>query len=164
MDTKLSKIVDKSLDAVLDRVENGDCFYDTKSGTIKRRPVAMRDVARVSVDMISKRELLRGNATERREVTQVSVDEQLKALAIEFARWQTPLPKPMETLDVIATEVPEPTSREERGNLLEQTEEVDDAEFEGMAGEAGEYSEDERSSTEVEDESLGIREAIPGLS
>jgi hypothetical protein len=100
MDTKLSKIVDKSLDAVLDRVENGEAFFNQKTGKIERRPANLRDVSRVGVDFLSKRELLRGNATERKEVTQVSVDEQLKALALEFARWQSP-PK-QEVVDVEA--------------------------------------------------------------
>ena len=90
MDTKLSKIVDKSLDAVLDRVENGEYFYDQKLGQIKRKPANLRDVARVSVDILSKRELLRGNATERKETTQVSVADQLKELALEFAKWSSP--------------------------------------------------------------------------
>jgi len=102
MDTKLSRIVDKSLDAVLDRVENGEFFYDNKAGQIKRKPAALRDVARVSVDMISKRELLRGNATERKETTQIPVSEQLKLLAAEFAKWQQ---KPSEVLDVEMVEV-----------------------------------------------------------
>ena len=111
MDTKLSKIVDKSLDAVLDRVENGDFVYDNKTGDIKRKPVNMRDVARVSVDILTKRELLRGNATSRSEVTQVSVAEQLKILATEFARWQSPS-KPLETLDVESVEILEDISEE----------------------------------------------------
>jgi transposase-like protein len=102
MDTKLSKIVDRSLDAVMDRVENGDFVYDQKAGVLKRKPANLRDVARVSVDMLSKRELLRGNATERRENSQVSVSEQLKLLATEFAKWQTPA-KP--TIDVEMVEV-----------------------------------------------------------
>lgn len=101
MDTKLSKIVDKSLDAVLDRVENGEFFYDQKRGEIRRKPANLRDIARVSVDILSKRELLRGNATERKEVTQVSVDEQLKALALEFARWQTAPPKTPVDLELV---------------------------------------------------------------
>jgi hypothetical protein len=102
MDTKLSKIVDKSLDATLDRIENGEFFYDQKTGQVKRKPAALRDVARVSVDMLSKRELLRGNATERKETTQISVAEQLKLLAAEFAKWQE---KPKEVLDVEMVEV-----------------------------------------------------------
>lgn len=102
MDTKLSKIVDKSLDAVLDRIENGDFFYDQKTGEIKRRQAPLRDIHRVSVDMISKRELIRGNATERKENTQVSVAEQLKLLAQEFAKWQG---KPQDIIDVEMVEV-----------------------------------------------------------
>lgn len=113
MDTKLSKIVDKSLDAVLDRVENGDFIYDQKKGEITRRPAALRDLHRVSVDTISKRELLRGNATERKETSQISVAEQLKMLAEEFAKWQT---KPKETIDVEMVEVVD---------VIEITEEID---------------------------------------
>lgn len=102
LDSKLSQIVDKSLDAVLDRVENGDFFYDQKTGEIRRRPAALRDIHRVSVDTISKRELIRGNATERKETTQISVQEQLKLLAMEFAKWQS---KPQK--DVIDVEMVE---------------------------------------------------------
>ena len=101
MDTKLSKIVDKSLDAVLDRVENGEYFYDQKLGQVKRKPANLRDVARVSVDILSKRELLRGNATERKETTQVSVADQLKELALEFAKWSQPAVAAPVTLEVL---------------------------------------------------------------
>ena len=103
MDTKLSKIVDKSLDATLDRLENGEAYIDNKTGDIKRRPVALRDAARVSVDILSKRELLRGNATERKESTQIPIADQLALLAAEFAKWQK---KPeTEVIDVEMVEV-----------------------------------------------------------
>ena len=101
MDTKLSKIVERSLDAVLDRVEHGEVMYDKKTGQTYRSPVTMKDAAKVSVDLITKRELLRGNATERRETTQVSVADQLKELALEFAKWQ----KPQQVIDVETVEV-----------------------------------------------------------
>jgi transposase-like protein len=101
MDTKLSKIVDKSLDAVLDRVENGDFIYDQKSGEIRRKPAALRDIHRVAVDTVEKRELLRGNATERKEVTQISIEEQLKLLAAEFAKWQS---KPKDVIELVEVE------------------------------------------------------------
>ena len=103
VDTKLSKIVDKSLDAVLDRVENGEMHYDRKTGRIIRTPASLKDIHRVSVDTLTKRELLRGNATERKETTQVSVKEQLELLAQEFAKW-TNKPK-QETIDVEMVEV-----------------------------------------------------------
>ena len=141
MDNKLSKIVDKSLDAVLDRVEHGDFVYDNKSGQIKRKPVNMRDVARVSVDLLTKRELLRGNATERKEVTQVSVADQLKELALEFARWQ----KPQQPLELV--------------ERIEQDE--DDAEFQGMAEQTGESGETSLGATEVADEESGDYSSEP---
>lgn len=116
MDSKLSKIVDKSLDAALDRVENGDFFYDQKSGTVKRKPTNLRDVARVSVDLLSKRELLRGNATERKETSQISVNEQLKLLAAEFAKWQT---KKQDVIDVEMVEVIDAIHEEREAGLQE---------------------------------------------
>jgi hypothetical protein len=121
MDTKLSKIVDKSLDAVLDRVENGEWIWDSKSGSVKRKPASLRDVARVSVDILSKRELLRGNATERKETTQISVQEQIKMLANEFAKWQN---KETAVIDVDVTDVT-PHEPSEEGVDVEMVEVVD---------------------------------------
>ena len=86
-DSKLTKIVDKSLDAVIDRLENGEFFYNKKTGMVMRQEASLRDVAKVGVEFLTKRELLRGNATERKETTQVSVAEQLKELALEFSKW-----------------------------------------------------------------------------
>lgn len=104
MDNKLSKIVDRSLDAVLDRVENGEFVYNQKTGAIIRRSVSMKDAAKVATDLITKRELLRGNATERKEAVQIPVADQLKALALEFAKWQQPTQQ-LETIDVVAEEI-----------------------------------------------------------
>ena len=123
MDTKLSKIVDKSLDAVLDRVENGDFIWDQKAQQIKRKPVALRDIHRVSVDMISKRELLRGNATERKETSQATVAEQLKVLADEFAKW-TKKPEVIELNEEDVTDV--------TPNISEEPDAVHDEREEGL--------------------------------
>lgn len=117
-DRKLTTIIDKSLDAVLDRVENGEFFYDSKSGTVKRRPASLRDVTRVSTDMLTKRDLLRGNQTERKEVAQLSVAEQLKNLAMEFAKWQMSEKKreaiDVETIEVIEKEADDAVHEEEK--------------------------------------------------
>lgn len=107
MDSKLTKIVDKSLDAVMDRLENGEFVYNQKTGQVIRKQVNMKDAAKVTVDMITKRELLRGNATARTETNQVSVEDQLKALALEFSKWQLPKEAPMEVIDVVAEEIVE---------------------------------------------------------
>lgn len=103
-DSKLSKIVDKSLDAVLDRIENGEFVYNQKTGQIIRKEASLRDITNASVAFLSKRELLRGNATDRKETTQVSVAEQLKELALEFAKWSDKKPKLETVIDITDVE------------------------------------------------------------
>lgn len=118
MDTKLSQIVERSIDATMDRIENGDFIYDQKSGEMRRKPVALRDVAKVANDMLTKRELLRGNATERRETTQASVQSQIELLKAEFAKMQN-----IRTIDVPMVEVVEESEdavHEEREEGLQE--------------------------------------------
>lgn len=89
-DTKLTKIIEKSLEATLDRVENGDFIYDQKSGEIRRKPANLRDVQRVAVDLIDRREVLRKATEDRNEGPKVSVEEHLKMLANQMAQWFEP--------------------------------------------------------------------------
>ena len=63
VDAKLTKIVSKSLDNVVDRLENGDFMYDPKLGKFVRRPISGRDTARIADIMFDKRNLLRGKPT-----------------------------------------------------------------------------------------------------
>lgn len=83
LDAKLKKIVNKSLDAVLDRLENGDFFYDVKTGRIDRMPAKLRDVAKVSADAVDKTLLLQ-KFNKKVEDTP-KLDDHLKKLAQEFA-------------------------------------------------------------------------------
>jgi hypothetical protein len=86
LDTKLTSLVEKSLEVVADRMTDGDHIYNQKTGAIVRKPVSMKDAAKVSVDLLTKRELLRGNATARTDTNVVPVADQLKLLAAEFAK------------------------------------------------------------------------------
>lgn len=43
INTKIRKALDLSSSAVLDRLENGDWIYDQKTGSMRRKPVALRD-------------------------------------------------------------------------------------------------------------------------
>ncbi len=85
LDTKLSKIIDKSLDAVVERIEGGEFILDSKTGKVLRIPVKLKDVHKVAVDLVDKRNLIRGKPTSRVEKTQ-SEDILLK-LASQFADW-----------------------------------------------------------------------------
>lgn len=103
LDNKLTTLVNKSLSAVADRLEHGDHTLNLKTGLLVRKPVPMKDAAKVSVDLLTKRELLRGNATSRSDVQAVPVQDQLKLLAAEFARMVTG--KPAEVIDVEMVEI-----------------------------------------------------------
>ncbi len=85
LDGKLSRIIDRSLDAVVDRIDNGDFILDSRSGTVKRVPVKLRDVHKVSTELIDKRNLIRGKPT---SITQkVTVEDMMGKLADEFKKW-----------------------------------------------------------------------------
>lgn len=85
LDGKLSRIIDRSLDAVVDRIDNGDFILDSRSGTIKRVPVKLKDVHKVSTELIDKRNLIRGKPT---SITQkITVEDMMGKLADEFKKW-----------------------------------------------------------------------------
>lgn len=86
LSTKLKKVVDKSLETVLDRMENGDFMYDPKEGRMVRVPVKMRDTHRVLTDVIDKRMLLQKRPTKITE-HQTTVDDRLERLAQQFAQF-----------------------------------------------------------------------------
>ena len=85
LDVRLTKIIDKSLDAVLDRVENGDFVFSKKDNKFHRKPVNMKDALKVTTDVFDKRNLLRGRPTSRTEKHNVS--DSLANLAAEFAKF-----------------------------------------------------------------------------
>lgn len=84
LSNKLKKLIDKSLDLVGDRLEKGDFIYDQKTGKMKRKPVALRDIHRVAVDMVAVHN--RMATDENITVAQDSIAEKLAKLAAEFAK------------------------------------------------------------------------------
>lgn len=82
LDAKLAKRIDKALDVVYDRLENGDFMYDPKTSQFVRKPVSMKDTNRVMVDMLDKRMLIRKQPKEQQ--SQEAVGDILKNLAKEF--------------------------------------------------------------------------------
>lgn len=86
LDSKLSKVVEKATDQLLDRVENGDFQYDQKTGKLVRKPISARDAAKVTTDMIDRRELLQGKKQEVVDSARKMEDKLLK-LADELSRF-----------------------------------------------------------------------------
>ena len=86
LDSKIKKVVDKSVDQLLDRVDNGDFQYDQKTGTLVRKPISARDAAKITSDMIDRRELLQGKKQEQIDSSRKMEDKLLK-LADELSRF-----------------------------------------------------------------------------
>jgi hypothetical protein len=89
MNTKLSKIVDKSLAVIEDRLENGD-WVMTKDGDLSRRPVTMKDANTVTKDLLAHQVRVE-EMTNKLEVQKETVQDQLQLLAKEFAKWSKKL-------------------------------------------------------------------------
>lgn len=85
LDAKFTGIIDKAMEQINDRLQNGDFIYDTKKGELVRKPIGTRDAATVTSLMIDKRQLLRGAPTSRTE--RVSTNDTLNALAEQFMKF-----------------------------------------------------------------------------
>jgi hypothetical protein len=90
LNTKLSKIVDKSLSVIEDRLENGDIILNNKTGDLIRKPVSLRDANSVTKDLLAHQVRVE-ELTQKMEVQKDSVQDQLKLLATEFAKWSRKL-------------------------------------------------------------------------
>lgn len=83
---KLSKIVDKSLDVIGDRLEKGDFIYNNKSGEVIRKPVNLKDATSAANALMQRSAII--EKLTRDEVvaeTTASINDQLKNLAEQFA-------------------------------------------------------------------------------
>jgi transposase-like protein len=83
LSAKLKNLVEASLVAVSDRLENGDFMYDQKTGQMIRKPVNIRDAHKVATDLMEKRTMLDKAAAPGQE--SVQDDNRLEQLAEKFA-------------------------------------------------------------------------------
>jgi len=83
LSNRLKKIVNNSLSLVEDRLEKGDFIYDQKAGKLIRKPMQAKDIHKIAVDMMDRRE----NLDMHREVVQnqQSIAEKLQQLAETFS-------------------------------------------------------------------------------
>jgi hypothetical protein len=54
LSSRLKSIAERSFSLVEDRLEHGDYIYDQKSGSLKRKPMLGKDVARIAVDFVGR--------------------------------------------------------------------------------------------------------------
>lgn len=102
LDAQLSKILDKSLTEMMDRLENGEYIYDQKTGKLKRTPAKLRDTTHTFNTIMDKRQLIRKEPTKITEST--STAQQLTELAKQFENFVTGKTKP-ESFEQVVNEV-----------------------------------------------------------
>ena len=85
MDAKLTKIIDRTLEKLVDSIENGEHIYDQRTGQVKRMPAKMRDLNNAFNTILDKRQLIRRQPTKIVEQTTTAV--QLQNLAESFAKF-----------------------------------------------------------------------------
>lgn len=111
IDAKFTAIVEKSLEAIQDRLENGDVRV-LKDGKIVRVPISAKDLSLVSAINVDKRQLLRGLPTSRSEsiatVGAKSMDR-LERLAETFENLARLGRKSPQTLDITDAQIVETT-------------------------------------------------------
>lgn len=117
LDTNLTKLVNKAVDAVNDRLEEGDWVYNPKLDKLIRKPVGIKDLAIVTAITIDKRQLLRGQPTQR--VEKISQDERLLALQDKFRKFAEArdITQEAEVIEVQEAELIEDEDYEEDENL-----------------------------------------------
>ena len=103
VDSKMASIVDKALEKVDDRLENGDIVLNNKTGELIRKPVSMKDAALVARDLLVRQEAIRKSTDEAVEHKE-TVKETLSLLAKEFAKWAKKEPV-SEVVDVESKEI-----------------------------------------------------------
>ena len=87
LDAKLTSAVDKSVNEVLDRIENGETMYDPHTGEFRKVPAKLRDLTQAMNSVIDKRQLIRKQPT--KIIQQASSALQLQQLADQFATFVT---------------------------------------------------------------------------
>lgn len=137
---KLSKLVDRSLDMIADRLENGDFVFNQKTGEVVRKEVSLRDVNVVAKDLMTQQiNLQKQEKEETVTQNQVSIQDQLKLLAQEFAKFNGKNTGPVSDAVII--------------------QETTNAEFQGVVEQTGEPGEDEDFSFEMEGEESELQES-----
>lgn len=103
LSNRMKKIIDRSYDVVEDRLEKGDFVYDQKTGTMRRKPVSMKDAHKVASDLMERKDVLIDRHMEGQSVTTDRIEKTLADLAANFAKIANQINThgPVEVTDII---------------------------------------------------------------
>lgn len=103
LEGKLGKVLDKSLEQTMDRLEHGDIFYNQRTGKFERVPVKANVVNQISKTMLDKKFILQ-QINAKSDNTEEAIADRLESLKKEFLSFAKR--KSMENvIDVTPTQV-----------------------------------------------------------
>ena len=85
-DKKISKIIDKALDLLIDRMDEGNYQYDQARGKLVKVPLNAQDLNKVTSSLFDKRQLIRKQPTSIKTNPE-NTEARLLKLAQEFAKF-----------------------------------------------------------------------------
>lgn len=97
LDRKITDAIDKAMDQLKDRIENGDTILNIKTGTKEKIPMGGRDLAIVTGTIFDKRQLIRGEATKIVDAT--TSEQQLELLAKKFIEFAKAKKRPVKDIE-----------------------------------------------------------------
>lgn len=86
LNSKIMKVINKSMAVLEDRLENGDFFFNPKTGAFERRGVSANVANKIANDLISKNVLMDKIITEESKQDE-GLDERLQKLKDEMLRF-----------------------------------------------------------------------------
>jgi len=110
LSVKTKKILEKSMEQLADRLEGGDYLYDPKARQLVRKPVGAKDLHRIAVDMIDRKEKIDKAIDGYNPDDEKNNEDKLSKLAEQFAQLAITAvknkdkPKMIEVTDVIFVE------------------------------------------------------------
>lgn len=119
----LTKIIETSLEAVTDRLENGDYFFNQKTGKVDRKPVSVRDASTIATTLLQ-RQIQLEELVDRSQKTEDTVADVLSKIALEFKRWNKNTATDIDYVEVTPSAIHdqrETRLQERSGEVYEQT-------------------------------------------
>ena len=83
--SRISGVLDRSLDHLVDRLDNGDYLWDVRKSKLVRKPIDTKVLSNLFNTLVHRRQLIRGEPTNI--TTQVAVDDRLRLLAKQFEKF-----------------------------------------------------------------------------
>lgn len=88
LSARAKNVIDKSMEVIADRLEQGDWIYDQKAGQMRRKPVAMKDALAVADKLMDRKDKL--DKTLVVQDSTESVEAKLTKLMEKFAQAAQP--------------------------------------------------------------------------